>query len=125
LLVTIFKLAQFITMGVFVVFISDFRKKTGMVPLVNEKITMLLKLSYFVPVTICAYTLATVDYLTPFDFVALALTFVGAVVVVKANVIWASATLGQDTANNLQNLKSAEYTRTCAILYTWECICSR
>jgi protein-S-isoprenylcysteine O-methyltransferase Ste14 len=84
LLVTIFKLAQFITMGVFVVFISDFRKKTGMVPLVNEKITTLLKLSYFVPVTICAYTLATIDYLTPFDFVALALTFVGAVVVVKA-----------------------------------------
>ena len=84
MLVTIFKLVQFIIMVVFVVFISDFRKKTGMVPLVNEKITKILKLSYFVPVIICAYTLATMDYITPFDFVALALTFVGAVVVVKA-----------------------------------------
>ena len=82
--VLIFKLVQFMIMGVFVVFISDFRKKTGMVPLVNEKITMLLKLGYFVPVIICAYTVATIDYVTAFDFVALALTFVGAVVVVKA-----------------------------------------
>lgn len=70
-------------MGVFIVFISDFRKKTGMVPLVNEKITKILKLSYFVPVIICAYTLTIMDYITSFDFVALALTFVGAVVVVK------------------------------------------
>ena len=84
MLFTIFKLVQFIIMGVLVVFISDFRKKTGMVPLVSEKITKILKLSYFVPVIICAYTLATMDYITSFDFVALALTFVGAVVVVKA-----------------------------------------
>lgn len=79
-----FKLVQFMIMGVFVVFISDFRKKKGMVPLVNEKITKLLKVSYFIPVIICVYTLATVDYLTYFDFVALAFTFLGAVVVVKA-----------------------------------------
>ena len=84
MLLTIFKLVQFITMGVFVVFISDFRKKTGMVPLVNEKITKILKLSYFVPVIICAYTLATMEYITSFAFVALTLTFFGAVVVVKA-----------------------------------------
>jgi protein-S-isoprenylcysteine O-methyltransferase Ste14 len=84
LLVSIFRLVQFIVMGVFVVFIPDFRKKKGMVPLVNEKITKLLKLTYFGPVIICAYTLATLDYLSSLDFVDLALTFVGAVVVVKA-----------------------------------------
>ena len=84
MLFIIFKLFQFIIMGVFVVFISDFRKKTGMVPLVNEKITKILKLSYFVPVIICAYTLATMDYITPFDFLALALDLLDAVVVVKA-----------------------------------------
>ena len=66
--VTIFKLVQFIIMGVFVVFISDFRKKTGMVPLVNEKITKLLKFSYFVPLIICGYTLAIMDYLSYLDF---------------------------------------------------------
>jgi protein-S-isoprenylcysteine O-methyltransferase Ste14 len=84
LLVTIFKLVQLVTMGVFIVFISDLRKKTGMVPLVSEKITKILKFSYFAPVIICAYTLTTMDYITSFDFVALALTFTGTVVVVKA-----------------------------------------
>jgi protein-S-isoprenylcysteine O-methyltransferase Ste14 len=82
--VTIFKLVQFTIIGVFVVFISDFRKKTGMVPLVNEKITRLLKFSYFAPLIICGYTLAIMNYLTIFDFLALAITFLGAVVVVKA-----------------------------------------
>jgi protein-S-isoprenylcysteine O-methyltransferase Ste14 len=71
-------------MGVFFVFISDFRKKTGMVPLVNEKVTNLLKFSYLGPLAICGYTLATMDYLTYFDLLALALTLLGAVVVVKA-----------------------------------------
>jgi len=82
--VTIFKLVQFIIMGVFVVFISDFRKKTGMVPIVNEKITKLLKFSYFCPLIICGYTLAIMDYLSYLDFLALALTFLGTVIVVKS-----------------------------------------
>lgn len=55
-----------------------------MVPLVNEKITKTLKFTYFGPVIICAYTLTTIDYLTAFDFVALALTILGTIVVVKS-----------------------------------------
>jgi len=82
--VTIFKLVQFIIIGVFVVFISDFRKKKGMVPLVNEKITKLLKFSYFCPLIICGYTLAIMHYLSYLDFLALALTFLGTVIVVKS-----------------------------------------
>jgi protein-S-isoprenylcysteine O-methyltransferase Ste14 len=82
--ITLFKLSQFLIISIFVVFISDFRKKTGMVPLINERITMFIKFSYFIPVTIFAYTIATMDYLTPFDFLASALTFVGTVVIVKA-----------------------------------------
>ena len=84
MLVTFFKFVQFIIISVFVVFISDFRKKRGMVPLISEKITMLFKLSYFIPVTIFAYTIVTIDYLTSFDLVALALTFLGTVIIVKA-----------------------------------------
>lgn len=84
MLVTFFKFVQFIIISVFVIFISDFRKKRGMIPLISEKITMLLKLSYFIPVTIFAYTIITIDYLTSFDFVALALTFMGTVIIVKA-----------------------------------------
>ena len=83
-MVTFFKFVQFIIISVFVVFISDFRKKRGMVPLISEKITMLFKLSYFIPVTIFTYTIVTIDYLTSFDLVALALTFLGTVIIVKA-----------------------------------------
>jgi protein-S-isoprenylcysteine O-methyltransferase Ste14 len=55
-----------------------------MIPFVDEKITMLFKLSYFILVTIFAYTIVTIDYLTSFDFVALALTFLGTVIIVEA-----------------------------------------
>jgi protein-S-isoprenylcysteine O-methyltransferase Ste14 len=82
--VTTFKLVQFIVIGVFVVFISDFRKKHDMTPLVNEKITKFLKHTYFVPVAICVYTMATMNYLTVFDYVSLMLTTLGASVVVKS-----------------------------------------
>jgi len=82
--ITIFKLIQFITLGIFVVFISDFRQKKGMVPLVNEKITKMLKFTYFGPVIICAYTLITMTFLTIFDFVALIFTIIGALIVVKS-----------------------------------------
>ena len=82
--IAIFKLVQFVLMGVFVVFISDFRKKNGMVPLVNKKVTKLLKFSYFGPLIICSYTIAIMEYLSYLDFVALALTFLGAIVVAKS-----------------------------------------
>ncbi|MCW8801776.1 MAG: hypothetical protein OQK81_00295 [Candidatus Bathyarchaeota archaeon] len=82
--VTIFKLVQFLTMGIFVVFVSDFRQKKGMVPLVNEKITQLIKLTYFAPVIICAYTLTIIDYLTAFDYLAMILTVLGTLAVVKS-----------------------------------------
>jgi protein-S-isoprenylcysteine O-methyltransferase Ste14 len=55
-----------------------------MVPLINERITIFIKFSYFIPITIFAYTIATMDYLTLFDFMGSALTFVGTVVIVKA-----------------------------------------
>ena len=99
-------------MGVFVIFISDFRKKTGMVPFVNEKITKPLKFSYFGPLIICGYTLAIMDYLTYLDFLALVLTLLGTIVMQKLNLIWVFVTLEQDTVRNLQNLKLAEYTHT-------------
>ena len=84
LLIDVFKVVQFVVMGVFVVFISDFRKKKGMVPLVNEKITTLVKFSYFVPLVICGYTLVVMETVTYFDFLGLALTSLGAFVVAKA-----------------------------------------
>lgn len=80
--ITIFKLVQFIV--IFLFFISDFRQKKGMTPLVNEKITKTLKFTYFGPVMIYAYTLITMNYLTVFDYAAFVLTITGALTVVKS-----------------------------------------
>jgi len=55
-----------------------------MVPLVNEKITNLIKLTYFGPILITAYTLTTINSLTVFDFVGLILAVLGTFAVVKS-----------------------------------------
>jgi hypothetical protein len=82
--VVAFKLLQFAVLGVFVVFISDFRKKKGMIPLIGEKWTYLLKASYLVPLGAYLYALFIVDWLSPFDMLALGITLLGTCLVVKA-----------------------------------------
>ena len=71
---------------IFVVFISDLRRKKGMIPLVNEKLTLAMKLSYPIPVCIYGYTLAVLNNLLISDFIALALTSLGAFLTVKAKI---------------------------------------
>ena len=80
----IFKIVQFAIAVTFVVFISDFRKKSGMIPLVNEKITKLLKLSYLFPLVIFSYSLLIMKTVTSFDVLALTLTSLGTFTATKA-----------------------------------------
>lgn len=82
--VVAFKLTQFAVLGVFIVFISDFRRKKGMVPLIGERWTYLLKISYLVPLSVYAYVLITVQWLSLLDLVAFSVTLLGTGVVIKA-----------------------------------------
>ncbi|MEA3454233.1 MAG: methyltransferase [Candidatus Caldatribacteriota bacterium] len=82
----IFKIIEFIILLVFAISISDFRMKKGMVPLINKKLILVLKLSYFVPICIYVYTLVILNNLLIFDFIALILTFFGTLLVVKAKI---------------------------------------
>ncbi len=82
--VTAFKLMQLGVLLVFVVFISDIRKKKGITPLVSERLTLLLKVSYIVPLVAFVYVLIALNSVLPFDMVAFALTFLGTTIVVKA-----------------------------------------
>jgi len=68
----LFKVIEFIILLVFAIFISDFRMKKGMVPLINKQLILVLKLSYCVPICIYVYTLITLNNLLIFDFIALA-----------------------------------------------------
>jgi len=84
--VNLFKIVQFITLIIFTAFISDLRKKEEMHPLINEKLTIAVKILYFVPISIYGYTVATLDFLLITDFVGLALAILGTVLVVKAKI---------------------------------------
>ncbi len=82
--VFLFKLVQFGVLFIFAVVISDIRKKRGMVPLINGKMTLALKFICLVPITVYGYTFFTLDWLSNFDFVAFALTFLGTLLAAKA-----------------------------------------
>ena len=68
----------------FALFISDFRKKTGMVPLISEKWTNVLKFALLAPLLVYSYTILTLNVLSPFDLASFGLTFLGTALVVKA-----------------------------------------
>jgi protein-S-isoprenylcysteine O-methyltransferase Ste14 len=82
--IVVFKLVQFAVLCVFVVFISDFRRKKDMVPLIGERWTYLLKASYLVPLAAYVFVLFTMSWISAFDVLALSLTLLGAGLVVKA-----------------------------------------
>ncbi len=81
-----FQLCQAIIAVTFAVFISDFKRKAGMVPLISEKWTYVLKLSLLVPLFVYAYALITLDGVLPVDLFGFGLTLLGTFLVVKAKV---------------------------------------
>jgi protein-S-isoprenylcysteine O-methyltransferase Ste14 len=80
----VFKFLQFAILLVFIAFISDFRKKKGMVPLVGEGWTCLLKASYLVPLIVYGHALFFIRHIAWFDYAALGLTLLGTATVIKA-----------------------------------------
>jgi protein-S-isoprenylcysteine O-methyltransferase Ste14 len=79
-----FQFCQAIIGITFAVFISDFKRKTGMVPLISEKWTNVLKLVILAPLLVYAYTLLTLNVLSPVDLFSFSLTLLGASLVAKA-----------------------------------------
>lgn len=82
----LFKTVQFIILVTFAAFVSDLRKKKGMRPLMNEKLIRAMKLCYLIPIFIYGYVLVTLDRLLLSDFLAIILTFLGTLLVVKAKI---------------------------------------
>ena len=79
-----FQFFQAIVAITFAVFISDFKRKAGMVPLISEKWTHVLKLLLLVPLFVYAYALITLPVIVPFDLFSFGLTFMGTALVIKA-----------------------------------------
>ena len=79
-----FQFCQAIVAITFAVFISDFKRKAGMVPLISEKWTRVLKLLLLAPLLVYSHTLLTLNVLSPVDLASFGLTLLGTVLVVKA-----------------------------------------
>jgi protein-S-isoprenylcysteine O-methyltransferase Ste14 len=79
-----FKIVQLVILCIFVVFISDFRRKSNMVPLIGEKWTRLLRASYLVPLIAYMQVLLNAKWIGVNDFLALGITALGTALVVKA-----------------------------------------
>ncbi len=82
--VFLFKMAQLGVLAVLTVFISDFRQKKGMVPLVGEKWTSLLKITYLIPLAAYVDILLSMRSVAPLDYAALAMTLLGTFLVVRS-----------------------------------------
>ena len=80
----VFQFCQAIVAITFAVFISDFKRKAGMVPLISEKWTRVLKLLLLAPLLVYSHTLLTLNVLSPVDLASFGLTLLGTVLVVKA-----------------------------------------
>jgi protein-S-isoprenylcysteine O-methyltransferase Ste14 len=74
---------QGVVVGIFAFFISDFRFKKGMTPLLNQRIARGVKLLYPLLLVGYLYVLITLTAVFALDLVALALTTLGTFVVVK------------------------------------------
>jgi len=82
--VFVFQIVQGFVAIVFAFFISDFRKKKNMVPLIKERWTLILKISCLFPIVAYAYVLFTLQRISTLDLFALSLTSVGMFLVLKA-----------------------------------------
>jgi len=82
--VFVFQILQAFVALVFTVFISDFRKKKNMVPLVGERWTLVLKISVLFPLAVYVYVLVSLQWVSLLDLGALGLTLVGMFLVLKA-----------------------------------------
>ena len=83
MLVSIYKIAQLITLGLFTVFISDRRQKPGMAPLVHRGATRFLKVSYLFPIAAYGYSLFRIESPGTVDWVSLIFAVVATALVIK------------------------------------------
>ncbi|NLL61861.1 MAG: isoprenylcysteine carboxylmethyltransferase family protein [Candidatus Atribacteria bacterium] len=80
----LFQIVAIMLLLFFSIYISDFRNKKGMRPLLNSRILFILKIFYFIPIFIYLYVIFNLTQILPFSYFGLIFTFVGTLLVVKA-----------------------------------------
>lgn len=82
--ILIFKVIALLALYIFAFFISDFRDKKGMIPLVNKRLILFIKIFYFIPILIYTYVLINLHSLLAQNYLGLFLICTGVTLVAKA-----------------------------------------
>jgi protein-S-isoprenylcysteine O-methyltransferase Ste14 len=80
----VYRSVEMIIILTFAFFISDFRKKNKMIPLIDRRLILLLKVCYLIPVGIFIYTVLTMDQIFTVDYFVPIFTVLGTYMVAKA-----------------------------------------
>lgn len=82
--VLIFSILEFFIFTVFIIFISDIRKKEGMIPITNEILVRVMKLAYLIPLLIFGYNIYNLSQLYYTDYIGFIISTLGAYCVVRS-----------------------------------------
>lgn len=58
--ITVYRLLQLVILAIFAIFISDHRRKPDVIPLIDRRLTLLMKLTYPISTVINFYALFSV-----------------------------------------------------------------
>jgi len=95
----LFQCAALFILSIFTFFVSDFRNKEGMTPLVKRQLIFLIKTFYSVPILVYVFTIIKLENIYISSYFGLITSFVGAIIVTKAKLdlgkyhTWAGHTL--------------------------------
>lgn len=79
-----FQVLAILCLMMFTFFVSDFRNKKGMLPLINIKLINVVKILYLVPIFIYIYVILNIKNIIFYNYIGLFFTICGAVLVKKA-----------------------------------------
>lgn len=83
---TVYKVVQWLIFGVFIVFISDHRKKNPATPLIDKRFIVLMKLCYPITCIIHGYVITTIPEVRWPDLVALGCAAMGTTLIVRSKI---------------------------------------
>ncbi|HXK44149.1 MAG TPA: methyltransferase [Anaerolineae bacterium] len=81
---TLYKVVQWLIFSVFIVFISDHRKKNPATPLIDKRLLLVMKLCYPITCVIHGYVITTIPQVRWIDLVALGCAALGTLLIVKS-----------------------------------------
>ena len=80
----LFKFATIFILVLFALFVSDIRKKPGMLPIIKKHILLLIKMVYIVPIFVFIYPILKLENIYLSSYLGLVANLIGTLLVIKA-----------------------------------------